>query len=108
MTYLDEHTLRSDIEAEIGDAEKRRDLLGDLSSVLGSKRVPAADVPARLRDLAPDYPPYRSLNGARLREVLERDYRIKVPSTGNRHPIDPVTVRVRLAELNATRQADAE
>ena len=41
-------------------------------------RVPAADVLARLRDLAPDHPPYRGLTGVLLREILEREYGIKV------------------------------
>jgi DNA segregation ATPase FtsK/SpoIIIE, S-DNA-T family len=38
---------------------EHRDLLDDLATVLGNERVPAADVPARLRDLAPKYEPYR-------------------------------------------------
>jgi S-DNA-T family DNA segregation ATPase FtsK/SpoIIIE len=109
VTYLDAYTPRAEIKAEgTGDEEKPRDLLDDLSTVLGSKRVPTADVPARLRDLAPDYAPYRGLNGVRLREVLEREYGIKVPSTGNRYPVDPITVRARIAELKARQQADAE
>jgi S-DNA-T family DNA segregation ATPase FtsK/SpoIIIE len=43
--------------------EESRDLLADLGSVLGNERVPAADVPALLRDLAPNWLPYRRLNG---------------------------------------------
>jgi DNA segregation ATPase FtsK/SpoIIIE, S-DNA-T family len=34
----------------------------------------------------------------RLRQVLEGEYGIKVPSTGNRYPVDPVAVRSRVAE----------
>jgi len=45
-------------------------------------------VPARLRDLAPNHEPYQGLTGVKLREVLEREYGIKVPSTGNRYPVD--------------------
>jgi hypothetical protein len=33
----------------------------------------------------------------RLRQVLEGEYGIKVP-TGNRYPVDPVAVRSRVAE----------
>ncbi|MCO1657364.1 cell division protein FtsK [Pseudonocardia humida] len=89
------------VKAQTGAAEQddeSRDLLDDLGSVLGNERVPAADVPALLRDLAPNWLPYRRLNGMRLRQVLEKQYGIKVPSTGNRYPIDPAAVRSRLAE----------
>jgi S-DNA-T family DNA segregation ATPase FtsK/SpoIIIE len=79
-------------------SEEERDLLADLDAVLGNERVPVADVPALLRDLAPNWGPYRRLSGARLRQLLDRQYGIKVPSTGNRYPIDPATVRARLAE----------
>jgi DNA segregation ATPase FtsK/SpoIIIE, S-DNA-T family len=59
--------------------------------------VPAADVPARLRDLAPDHDPYRGLTGIKLREILERDHGIKVASTGNRYPVDPHKIRACIA-----------
>jgi S-DNA-T family DNA segregation ATPase FtsK/SpoIIIE len=109
MTYLDERTPHAEIGAKVDDEEgKSRDLLDDLVTVLANQRVPAADVPARLRDLAPDYGPYRGLNGVRLRETLEREYGIRVPSTGNRYPIDPVAVRARAAERDAARQDDEE
>ncbi|TWF80034.1 S-DNA-T family DNA segregation ATPase FtsK/SpoIIIE [Pseudonocardia hierapolitana] len=106
MTYLDERTARAEIDAGSDDAHdvgERRDLLDDLATVLGNERIPAADVPARLRDLAPNYEPYRRMPGVKLREVLEREYGIKVPSTGNRYPVDPVTVRSRIAERGAAR-----
>ncbi len=80
------------------DSEDSRDLLADLDTVLGNERVPAADVPALLRDLAPNWEPYRRLNGTRLRQVLDKQHGIKVPSTGNRYPLDPVAVRTRLTE----------
>jgi DNA segregation ATPase FtsK/SpoIIIE, S-DNA-T family len=111
MTYLDERTARAEIAAGIVDAEvadARRDLLDDLATVLGNARVPAADVPARLRDLAPEYEPYQRLTGVQLREMLEGEYGIKVPSTGNRYPVDPVTVRSRIAEGRAVRGDDDE
>jgi len=87
-------TLREAVE----HPEESRDLLADLDAVLGDERVPAADVPALLRDLAPNWQLYRRLSGARLRQVLEKQHGIKVPSTGNRYPIDPAAVRARLAE----------
>lgn len=37
------------------------------------------------------------MTGKSLRERLAADYGIKVPSTGNRWPVDPVTVREELA-----------
>ena len=53
-------------------------------------------MPARLRDLAPHYPPYRGLTGVKLREILEREHGIKVASTGNRYPVDPTKIRARI------------
>ena len=78
--------------------ERERDLLADLAAVLGHERVPAADVPALLRDHAPNWEPYRRLNGTQLRQILDRQHGIKVPATGNRYPIDPAAVRARLAD----------
>ena len=69
--------------------------------MLGEQRVPVADVPARLRDLAPDHPPYRGLTGVKLREILEREYGIKVASTGNRYPVDPHKIRACIARRAA-------
>ncbi|TWD80391.1 S-DNA-T family DNA segregation ATPase FtsK/SpoIIIE [Kribbella amoyensis] len=70
-----------------------RDLLADLDEVLNTDPVNIADVPALLRDLAPDWTPYQNLSGKALRETLAADHGIKVPSTGNRYPLDPTTVR---------------
>ena len=95
LTYLDSVTPIAEIDAE--PAPVVRDLLADLVAVLGDQRVPVADVPARLRDLAPGYAPYRGLTGVKLREVLEREYGIKVASTGNRYPVDPHKIRARIA-----------
>ncbi len=111
MSYLDERTARAEIEAGADDVDavsERRDLLDDLALVLGNERVPAADVPARLRDLAPNYEPYRGLTGVKLRQVLVAEYSIKVPSTGNRYPVDPVAVRSRVAERSAAHGDDDE
>jgi S-DNA-T family DNA segregation ATPase FtsK/SpoIIIE len=88
-------------------AEAPRELLADLDEVLSDERVPAADVPALLRDLAPDWGPYKTLNGTKLRSRLDNDYGVKVPSTGNKYPVDPVAVRAELAR-RATADFDEE
>ncbi|MEV0291003.1 cell division protein FtsK [Kribbella sp. NPDC050820] len=72
---------------------KTRDLLADLDEVLGDDPRPIADVPALLKRLAPTWTPYQGLTGKALRELLDREHGIKVPSTGNRYPLDPTTVR---------------
>jgi S-DNA-T family DNA segregation ATPase FtsK/SpoIIIE len=74
-----------------------RDLLEDLDAVLGHQPVPAADVPALLAAHAPGWQPYKSLTGKALRARLADEYGVKVPSTGNRWPVDPITVREALA-----------
>jgi S-DNA-T family DNA segregation ATPase FtsK/SpoIIIE len=74
-----------------------RDLLEDLDAVLGDQPVPIADVPALLAAYAPGWAPYRGLTGKALRGILAAEHGIKVPSTGNRWPLDPVTVRHELA-----------
>lgn len=73
-----------------------RDLLEDLVAVLGDTVTPIADVPALLAKHAPDWAPYRAMTGKALRERLAREYGIKVPSTGNRYPLDPALVRAAL------------
>lgn len=93
--------------ARVGAGQPPRDLLEDLDEVLGTERVPAADVPALLRDLAPDWGPYKTLNGTKLRARLENDHGVKVPSTGNKYPVDPVAVRAELAR-RATLDLDDE
>lgn len=74
-----------------------RDLLEDLDAVLGVDPLPSADVPALLSAHAPGWAPYRSLTGKALRARLAERYDIKVPSTGNRWPLDPAAVRAALA-----------
>jgi DNA segregation ATPase FtsK/SpoIIIE, S-DNA-T family len=68
--------------------------------VLGGEIVPVADVPPRLRKLAPGHLPYRSMSGVQLRELLA-EHGVKVPSTKRRYPVDPAAVRARLAERRA-------
>ncbi|WP_226358686.1 hypothetical protein [Pseudonocardia sp. ICBG601] len=70
-----------------------RSLLADLITVCGGERVPAADLPARLRDLAPDWAPYQRLTGTKLRARLAAEHGIHVPSTKNKYPVDPDTLR---------------
>ena len=73
-----------------------RDLLEDLDEVLNDQTIPAADIPPMLRHLAPDWFPYRGMSGKKL--VIELAKRgVKVPSTGNRWPVDPVAIRRALA-----------
>jgi S-DNA-T family DNA segregation ATPase FtsK/SpoIIIE len=73
-----------------------RDLLEDLDAVLGKEPVPIADVPPLLRDLAPNWRPYVGLKGNALVKQLA-EFGIKVPSTGNRWPLNPAAVRSALA-----------
>jgi S-DNA-T family DNA segregation ATPase FtsK/SpoIIIE len=70
-----------------------RDLLTDLDEVLRDEPVPVADVPALLKRLAPTWTPYQGMTGKSLRETLAKEHGVKVPSTGNRWPLDPATVR---------------
>ena len=75
-----------------------RDLLDDIAAVLdvdrrGAEKVPAADIPARLRSLAPDWAPYRSINGLEIRRYLDAEHGVKVATTGRRYPVDPGVIR---------------
>ncbi|MGE3795642.1 MAG: cell division protein FtsK [Dehalococcoidia bacterium] len=92
------------------DAPLARDLLDDIATVLDANRwdgpkVPAADIPARLRTLAPDWVPYRTINGPAIRRYLEAEHGIKVPTTGRRYPIDPATIRDAITRRRTARQA---
>lgn len=77
----------------------RRDLLEDIAEVIGHEPLPAAELPARLRSLAPEWAPYQSLTGKQVVSQLRDRYEVKVPSTGNRYLVDPVTVRSAAARL---------
>lgn len=62
----------------LDDAEEVRDLVADVADALGADEiVKATDMAARLRELAPDYPPYRTLNGVQLTELL-KDERVEM------------------------------
>jgi len=75
-----------------------RDLLDDIATVLGVERwdaekVPAADIPARLRKLAPDWAPYRAISGLDIRRYLSSEHGVKVATTGHKYPVDPAAIR---------------
>ena len=81
------------------------DLLTDLAAVLGTDPMPAADIPPLLARLAPQWAPYRRMTGKSLREALAQEG-VKVPTTGNRYPVDPSTVRQALARRATTNRDD--
>ncbi|KAB8186835.1 hypothetical protein FH608_045920 [Nonomuraea phyllanthi] len=72
---------------------QHRDLIDDLDEVLGQDRIRLADVPGRLRKLAPHWLPYQSLTGTQLRDILTREHGVKVPNSGNVLYLDPPEVR---------------
>ena len=82
-----------------------RDLLTDLTHVLSTDPLPAADIPPLLTRLAPHWAPYRRMTGKSLREALAREG-VKVPTTGNRYPLDPTAVRQALARRATTQRDD--
>jgi DNA segregation ATPase FtsK/SpoIIIE, S-DNA-T family len=83
-----------------------RDLLDDIATVISAdrwdaQRVPAADIPARLRTLAPDWQPYRAINGLDIRRYLETEHGVKVATTGHKYPVDPAAIRDAIKRRNA-------
>jgi S-DNA-T family DNA segregation ATPase FtsK/SpoIIIE len=87
-------------------AQLVRDLLDDIATVLevdrwNTEKVPAADIPARLRTLAPDWAPYRTINGLEIRRYLETAHGVKVPTTGHRYPVAPAAIREAIARRDA-------
>ena len=100
-------------QAEPADAVVVRDLLDDIAAVLDADRwdapkVPAADIPARLRTLAPDWAPYRTINGPQIRRYLDTEHGVKVPTTGRRYPVDPAAIRDAITRRDAARDAAGE
>jgi DNA segregation ATPase FtsK/SpoIIIE, S-DNA-T family len=93
--------------APVRQIEAARDLLEDLDAVLGADPVPAADVPALLKRHAPTWAAYQRLTGKQLREQLT-GLGVKVASTGNRWPVDPITVREVLARRATADQDDRD
>ena len=87
-----------------------RDLLDDVATVLGAERwdaekVPAADIPARLRSLAPDWAPYRTINGLQIRRYLDTEHGVKVATTGRKYPVDPAAIRDAVTRRDTARDA---
>ncbi|MFD4251931.1 cell division protein FtsK [Amycolatopsis thermoflava] len=76
--------------------ENDRDLLADLDTVLDDERLPAGDVLGALRSLAPGWKPYRDYTVPRFVAAVKK-LGVKVAATGNKHYVDPVTVREILA-----------
>jgi S-DNA-T family DNA segregation ATPase FtsK/SpoIIIE len=73
--------------------EVERDILDDLHEVLpDTERVPAGDALGALRNLAPKWKPYTEFTVPSFVAALA-ELGVKVPRTGNKYPIDPVTVR---------------
>src|SRR3954451_15580293 len=92
-------------------AQATRDLLDDIATALGvdrwnTEKVPAADIPARLRTLAPDWVPYRTINGLEIRRYLETAHGVKVPTTGHKYPVAPAAIRDAMARRDANRNLD--
>ncbi|WP_199441701.1 cell division protein FtsK [Umezawaea beigongshangensis] len=93
-------------DAPAPQIESDRDLLEDLDAVMGQEPIKAADLPALLERHAPKWTPYKTMTGKSLRDELAA-LGVKVPSTGNKYPVDPVTVRDALAR-RATADLDEQ
>jgi S-DNA-T family DNA segregation ATPase FtsK/SpoIIIE len=91
--------------AAMPQPEAPRDLLSDLAQVAGGERVRLADLPARLRELAPRHSAYQALTGVQLREVLEQ-LGVRITNTGNVPRLDPADLRQALAGRGELGAAD--
>jgi S-DNA-T family DNA segregation ATPase FtsK/SpoIIIE len=82
-------------------AVESRDLLADLDGVLGGyedgERVRLSDLPALLREAAPQWTQYKALTASALREALEAEG-VRVTNTGNVPRLDPADLRRALAD----------
>lgn len=76
-----------------------RDLIADLAEVLHGTagRVKVADLPARLRKLAPSWGPYREMTGADLRKHLDAE-QVRTTNTANVRELDPGDLRRAIGE----------
>lgn len=87
---------RADPRTPVAGSQPRaieaRDLLADLDEVLGSDRVRIADLPARLRKLAPHWHAYRDLTGTQLRALLEEEG-VRTTNPKNVPTLDPADLR---------------
>jgi hypothetical protein len=73
-------------------AAELRLLLYDLDAVMGTERVRLAELPARLRFLAPGIPMYQKLNGVRLQIALG-SAGVRTTTAGNVPRLDPADLR---------------
>ena len=98
-------TRRATRTAQPGEDAPARDLLDDLIEVIGDAEepVPTGEIPPLLRDLAPEWPGYRDLRPGALRQQLT-ELGIRLPSTGNRWPLDPADVRRAILRRDAEAQ----
>lgn len=78
-------------------ATETRLLMYDLDAVLDTERIRLAELPARLRYLAPDIPLYQKLTGVRLRQVLT-EHGVRTTAVGNVPRLDPADLRRALSE----------
>ncbi|TMS00213.1 hypothetical protein [Nonomuraea basaltis] len=89
-------------KAALGNAtfdDEERDLLADLLDVIGADPVPAAQALAALKSAYSRHRPYALLRD-RMELVRELGLLgVKVPSSKNRYPIDPITIRCRMVEI---------
>ena len=77
-------------------AIEMHDLLEDVAEVVtGDDRVRLADLPARLRRLAPAYLPYRQMNGVQLRQLLE-DEGVRTLNPRNVPTLDQADLRAAI------------
>lgn len=81
-----------------------RELLDDLDEVLGAERVRLADVPARLRELAPHWLPYRGLTAKALKRQLA-EAGVRTTNSGNVLRLDPADLRAVISR-RATEDLD--
>lgn len=65
-----------------GATAQARDLLEDIAAVMGDERIRLADLPARLRGLAPRWEPYQGLTGIQLAAML-RKVEVRITRAGN-------------------------
>jgi len=76
-----------------------RDVLADLAEVIDGDGGPVrlADLPPRLRKLAPSWGAYRALTGTELRQLLENEG-ARTTNTGNVPRLDPKELRRVISE----------
>ena len=53
--------------------------------------------------LAPDWAPYRTINGLQIRHYLDTEHGVKVATTGHKYPVDPAAIRDAITRRDATR-----